>query len=99
VNALIGKDSKLTVLHGYVYQYTVAVFGLIHFKTPENFSSPVQGINKPAAAFGIYPDLAAGLLFGLANGAYNTFLFVVRKKFFSFSEGKNAMDIIFGNLL
>src|SRR5688572_12824209 len=99
MNSLVGQDRKLVVLHGHIYQYTVTVFGSVHFQAPENFCGPVERINKTATAFGIHPDLAAGLLFGVTDSTDDTLPFVVRKKFFPFREGEKCHGYCFRMLL
>jgi hypothetical protein len=51
-------------------------------ETGEDLGGPMQGIDIAAAAFDVYPDLAAGTLFRVLDGRYDLLLLrLVKQRF------------------
>ena len=80
MDAFVAKEGKLAVLESDIDQHAIAGGRLFHVETGENLGGPMQGVDIAAAAFDIYPDLAAGALFRVLDGRYDLLLLRLVKK-------------------
>ena len=87
VDPFVSKEGDLPVFEGDIDEHTIAGSGLFHVEAGEDLGGPVDGIHIAAAALDVYPDLAAGAVFGGLDRCYDLLLLLFIKQRFACKEG------------
>src|SRR5580692_257668 len=87
VDPFVTKEGELPVFERYINEHAIAGGRLFHIQTGEDLRSPVDGIDIAATALDIYPDLAAGSMFGGLDRRYDLLLLGIVKQRFACKDG------------